>query len=476
MRAAINARMIGFWSRAGTKFLPFADAASIDLPLPRLLRLSLFQVSAGIAFVMINFTLNRVMIVEIGTPASLVAAMVALPLLFAPARALIGHKSDHHKSVLGWKRFPYVLLGSMLQFGGLSIMPFALLLMTGRGVLAGAPLGIGAACLAFLLVGAGMATTQTAGLALATDLAPADKRPRVVALLYVMLLAGMFFSSLVLGHLLSGFTPTKLIQVVQGAAVLTLGINLVAFWKQEARQPSATALDRITPDFTAEWRDFFAPRRTRRLLVALGLGAAGFGMQDILLEPYGGQVLGLSVGATTALSALWSAGMLGGFAVAANALARDVDQHRLAGFGVLIGIGAFALIVMSAPFASVALLCIGAAGIGLGCGMFSVGTLIAAMNLSGSGNSGLALGAWGAVQATAAGIAIFASGGVRDGVGALAMNGRLGPGLVGHATGYSTVWLIEIVLLFATLVAIGPLVRRSIYRSPLEFGLNEHTA
>lgn len=29
------------WSQVGTKFLPFADAASDELPLPRLLRLSL---------------------------------------------------------------------------------------------------------------------------------------------------------------------------------------------------------------------------------------------------------------------------------------------------------------------------------------------------------------------------------------------------------------------------------------------------
>lgn len=469
--AALNERMALKWSRIGTGLLPFADAASDDLPLPRLLRLSLFQVSAGIAFVMINFTLNRVMIVEIGTPASLVAAMVALPLLFAPARALIGHKSDHHRSVLGWKRFPYVLFGSLLQFGGLSIMPFALLLMTGNGVLAGAPLGIGAACLAFLLVGAGMATVQTAGLALATDLSPPDKRPRVVALLYVMLLAGMFLSSLVFGHLLDGFTPTKLIQVVQGAAVVTMVINLVAFWKQEARSPYGTRADRPVPAFGATWRDFLSDRATRRLLVALALGAAGFGMQDILLEPYGGQVLHLSVAATTALSALWSAGMLVGFALAARGLAAAADEYRLAGFGVLIGIAAFALIILSAPLASVPLLCVGAFGIGLGCGLFSVGTLIAAMALSANGNSGLALGAWGAVQATAAGLAIFVSGAIRDGVGHLAMRGTLGTALADHSTGYSTVWLIEIVLLFATLVAIGPLVRRHPAETTLKYKL-----
>ncbi|MBN9990764.1 PucC family protein, partial [Listeria monocytogenes] len=83
-----------FWNRLGTRFLPFADAASPDLPLARLLRLSLFQVSVGMAAVLLTGTLNRVMIVELGMASSAVAAMVSLPLLFAPLRAFIGFKSD----------------------------------------------------------------------------------------------------------------------------------------------------------------------------------------------------------------------------------------------------------------------------------------------------------------------------------------------------------------------------------------------
>jgi MFS transporter, BCD family, chlorophyll transporter len=71
----------------------------------------------------------------------------------------------------------------------------------------------------------------------------------------------------------------------------------------------------------------------------------------------------------------------------------------------------------------------------------------------------LALGAWGAVQATSAGVAIALGGAVRDAVTGLALQGSLGPALVGAATGYGAVYQIEIVLLFATLVAIGPLVR-----------------
>jgi BCD family chlorophyll transporter-like MFS transporter len=76
-----------------------------------------------------------------------------------------------------------------------------------------------------------------------------------------------------------------------------------------------------------------------------------------------------------------------------------------------------------------------------------------------NGESGLALGAWGAAQATCAGLAIALGGAVRDGVASLASHGALGPVLTGAAIGYNFVYSMEIVLLFATLVAIGPLVR-----------------
>ena len=460
--------------QVGSRFLPFADAATTELPLPRLLRLSLFQVSVGLAMVLLNATLNRVMIVELEISATIVAILVALPLLFAPMRALIGHKSDTHRSILGWRRVPYIWAGTMLQFAGLAIMPFALLVMTGdgqSGPLAGQVFG----AVAFLMVGAGVAITQTAGLALANDLAPVDARPRVVSLLYVMLLVGMLISSLVLGRILTDFTETQLVGVIQGTAVVTLVLNVVALWKQEVRQPGRNhATDEENRDFAVRWTDFTAAPGTRRLLTAVALGAAGFGMQDILLEPYGGQVLGLAVGQTTALTALASMGTLIGLSLAAQALALGKDPARRAGYGALVGIFAFALVVFSAPLASVALLCLGTTGIGFGSGLFAVCTLTAAMSLAEVGGSGLALGVWGAVQATAAGVGILLSGAIRDGVGAMAMAGRLGPGLVSPATGYSIVWHIEIFLLFGSLIALGPLARRAGDATPrARFGLTE---
>ena len=448
------------WSRVSTRFLPFADAATVELPLSRLLRLSLFQVSVGMALALLIGTLNRVMIVELHVPAWLVGFMVALPLVFAPFRALIGFKSDHHKSFLGWKRVPYIWFGSMLQFGGLAIMPFALILLSGDS-LQHPIVGQMGAALAFLLVGAGLHTTQTVGLALATDLAPVESQPRVVALMCSMLLVGMALSAVIFGLLLRDFSQLRLIQVIQGSAAVTMILNIIALWKQEARDPARTAHETPTPSFRESWESFSHRSHAKRRLTALGLGTVAFSMQDILLEPFGGEVLKLPVASTTALTAALALGGLAGFVIAARALVRGVDPYRMAAYGAVVGIAAFSAVILSAPMGSTFLFALGVAGIGFGSGLFGHCTLTAAMSLAPKGQIGLALGVWGAVQATAAGGAIAISGLLRDGIAHLAASGALGEALAGPATGYTVVYHLELGLLFATLVAIGPLVRNS---------------
>ncbi len=449
-------------TRLSIRALPFADAASDELPLGQLLRLSLFQVSVGMATVMMLGTLNRVMIVELGVPAFLVAIMVALPVLSAPFRALLGFRSDTHRSALGWKRVPYIWFGSLWQFGGLAVMPFALIVLSGDQTLGPAWAGEALAGLAFLMTGVGVHMTQTAGLALASDRANEATRPRVVALLYVMNLLGMAVSAVVLGALLADFSNLRLIQVVQGAAVVTLLLNLIALWKQEHLQPMSTA-ERAEPRprFKDAWSDLSRGGDAGRLLAVVALGSMAFSMQDVLLEPYGGQVLGLTVSRTTLLTALWSLGAIAGFAVAARWLAAGIVPYRMAARGLLAGVVAFACVIVAGPMQSVPFFFLGAGMIGFGGGLFAVATLTAAMTLpvEGTAGRGLALGAWGAAQATAAGIGIALSGSIRDAVNEVALSGRLGEALTGIGTGYAVVYHLEIGLLFVTLVALGPLVR-----------------
>jgi BCD family chlorophyll transporter-like MFS transporter len=461
------------WTQVPARFLPFADAASPDLPLPRLVRLALFQVSVGLATALMVGTLNRVMIVELGVGAWLVSLMVALPLVAAPFRALIGFRSDVHKSFLGWKRVPFIWFGTLAMFGGLAIMPFALILLTGTTAVQ-LWAGHTAAALAFVLAGAGLQTTQTAGLALASDLAPAETRPRVVALLYVMLLAGMVGASVLFGVLLADYSHTRLVQVVQGSAVACVVLNALALWKQEPRNSVRAKAEAAAPreSFSTHWQRFASQGRVKRFLLAVGLGTAAFNMQDIILEPYGGEILQLGVSATTQLTALMAGGALIAFALAARTLSRGGDPLRVAAVGVLFGLVGFSAVIFAEPFGAPNLFRAGAALIGFGGGLFAVGTLSAAMDLEGHGDTnglaaqeyepmhGLVLGAWGAVQATCAGVAIALGGALRDVVSHAATAGWLGEALQSPATGYAAVYHLELALLFATLIVLGPLVQR----------------
>jgi BCD family chlorophyll transporter-like MFS transporter len=417
-----------------------------------LLRLSLFQISVGMALVLLVGTLNRVMIVELGVSTSLVAVMVAMPLLFAPFRALVGFRSDHHRSQLGWRRVPYIWMGTLLQFGGFSIMPFALLVLAGLGQSQQAPIWVGqmASAIAFLLVGAGLHTTQTAGLALATDLTAPEKQANVVGFMYVMMLLGMLGSALLFGDLLTEFSPGRLVQVVQAAALITLVLNTVAMWKQESRSRLRRPGQGEDPSFLQAWQLFTQDAEAVRRLWVVALGTLAFSMEDVLLEPYGGEILRLSVASTTQLTATLAFGGLVGFASASRWLSRGADPFRMAALGCLVGLPAFVLIILAAslpePWWCFSL---GTGLIGLGAGLFAHGTLTATMNRAQSNQAGLAMGAWGAAQATAAGLAMALGGILRDLVASIST----------AWTGYCFVYSIEWVLLLITLWAMRPLLR-----------------
>ena len=176
--------------------LPFADAASDELPLGQLLRLSLFQVSVGMAAVMLLGTLNRVMIVELSRAGDdrrgddrAAGADRAVPrACWASGRTPIAR-------AIGWKRVPYLWFGSLWQMGGLAIMPFALLVLGGRPGPRD-PLrrrGSGGAGLPDDRPGHAYDADRRSGAGL--DRATDETRPRVVALLYVMFLVGMGVSA-----------------------------------------------------------------------------------------------------------------------------------------------------------------------------------------------------------------------------------------------------------------------------------------
>jgi len=262
----------------------------------------------------------------------------------------------------------------------------------------------------------------------------------------------------VFGDFLSEYSPGRLIQVIQAAAIMTLVLNVAAIWKQEARSRSRKPRPGDASEqasFAAAWGGFSTGGHTTRRLWAIALGTMAFTMEDVLLEPYGGEILGLSVSSTTYLTATLALGGLIGFAWASRVLGRGADPYRMASAGVLVGVPAFICVIVAAPLQAPPVFVLGTFLIGLGGGLFGHGTLTATMRAAPPGQAGLALGAWGAAQATAGGLAMALGGLLRD-VIALPW---------GALAGYEAVYAIELLLLLATLFVMRPMLSRRVSTS-----------
>jgi len=68
-------------------------------------------------------------------------------------------------------------------------------------------------------------------------------------------------------------------------------------------------------------------------------------MADVLLEPFGGQALAMSVAGTTKLTAVMALGGLVGFGVASRVLGQGGCPSTVANYGAALGIPAFAAII-----------------------------------------------------------------------------------------------------------------------------------
>ena len=202
---------------AATGAQGLARCPARQLPLPRLLRLSLFQVSVGMALALLISALGRFAVIGTGVlPSWLIPLAIALPLFILPLRTVLCSHYYARGSDDAWQRVPYILAGTLLQFMGLAVMPFGLGLLS---VTSATPALIGQAStlFAFILVAGGLHMVQAFGFRLATDLAPEDAHPRVVIVWFAMLLAGLAVSFLAFAALLANASGFALIQVIQSA-------------------------------------------------------------------------------------------------------------------------------------------------------------------------------------------------------------------------------------------------------------------
>jgi len=429
------------------------------------LRLGLFQLGMGIALAPITGTLNRVLIGDMRIPAVVVASLMAIHYFVSPVRAVFGYKSDQHRAQGRW-RTPYVVLGAVMTYGGLATAPFSLLLLG-----ADSPIPFEAALLAcfaiFLAYGIGVNIVETTYLALVSDITPPHDRGKVLAVLWMMLVLGTIVSSIVVGAMLQTYSPMLLIQIMQGSAVIYVVLTAVALLGRERLREDGTLVSytddiRVRLTLVQQLQVLWRQQALRALFIVLFGGTLALATHDVLLEPYGGQVLGMSVAATTQLTALWGVAMVVGIAAAGLLLWRGRSAIGLIIGGCVVGALGFLVVTVAGGAMEVNLFRGGVMLIGAGRGTFIVGSVALIMALADREHAGLFLGLWGVTQALAQGIGTVGGGLARD-------VAQMQTGSV--LLGYTVVYAASFVVLLLTLILIaafrlGRQIQAGAVRSP----------
>ena len=418
----------------------------------RVLRLGLFQFGMGLTLAPITGTLNRVLIDGLRIPAVLVGLLIAIHYFVSPVRALIGFKSDQSRARGRW-RTPYIVLGAILTFGGLNTAGFSLVLLGGKGMLPFIPALI-ICLLIFLAYGIGVNIVETAYLALVSDLTPPKERGRVLAVLWMMLVLGTIVSSILLGGLLVNYSDEKLISILQTSALLFLVFTVASLWRQERLRSDGRVVGyhaeeiRVRMSLGQSVTLLLRQPILRRLFAILFLGTAAFASHDVLLEPYGGQVLKLSVSDTTRLTSLWGLAMLVAIPAAGWLLWRGFSPVLPILMGCAVGALGFLVISIASDAALATAFRSGVWLMGMGRGLFIVGSVALVMALTDREHAGLFFGLWGVMQSLAQGVGVVGGGLVRD-----IAEARTGNVVVGYTAvyGIALLSLIAALLLLVTL-------------------------
>ncbi len=430
-RSPAEASVLGESGRLST-----GDTGPTVFSLRRALKLGTFHIGSSAADLLVSAIWNRVMIVELGIAAWPVSLLSALRYLLAPLSLWAGHRSDA-RPLLGTRRSAYIWLGRGLMLVALPLLPWSTVLLAGEP---GSAAGWTLALLSFSAFGIGTLLSGPAFLALVHDSAPYERRGQAVGVVQFMLVASFAFLPLLYGRLMPDYEPMAYLRLVLIGMSVAAILWFTSVWREE--RPTSGAADTQPGSLSSVLRNIWSSRSTRRYALFLAASALFAFMQDAVLEPFGGDVFGLTVGETTRFNAYWGGGVLLGM-LGALWITRRRDPDEQVGTTAW-GLGWMALPLLGLGAAS-ALASLGwvrplLLAFGLGFGVFTVGGVSLLMAMSREQHAGSYLALWSAIQLVSRGAGIALGGALRD--LSLSLTG-------GFASAYALVFSVEAIGLLA---------------------------
>jgi len=373
-------------------------------------RLGLVQACMGAVVVVTTSTLNRIMVVELALPALLPGVLVALHYLVQMVRPRMGFGADQ-----GSRCTPWMLGGVIvLAVGGL-LASIATVLMQGTF-----GLGLTLCVLAFSMIGLGVSACGTSLLVLMAKRVPDGKRAPAATLVWMMMIFGFAMTAVTVGKLIAPYSPEQLIRVTAGLALLVVAIAALSLWGLEGKPTTADegavvsvyASERSASKFKETLLQVWREPQARTFTIFVFLSMLAYSAQDLILEPFAGDVFGMTPGQTTQLAGFQHGAVLAGMLWVAL-VGWDRVKGRLGSvqswmvWGCLLSAVAMVGLAMAGMQGHSWPLKANIVLLGIANGAFSISAIATMMRLSTQGqqgHEGTRMGLWGAAQAIAFGL------------------------------------------------------------------------
>lgn len=404
-----------------------------------IIRLAGYPLGYGLTGALVGGVLNRIMVAELGFSIALVGLLFAMPQLVSPLRVWLGYRSDGFP-LWGRRREPYMLLGTLVGACGV-VLAVMLAVNNAAGDLL-LTLGV---MLAFVLYGIGRNLAHNSYEALLAERFTGDARPRAMTLFEVVTLLGSVMGAGALGAALRNFDPARLTTIALVTMLVVLTLTVLAALGQEATlKVSSAAINtaRALPFRQALRELVLADPQVRTFFTLILFAFIGTLAQDVLLEPFGGLVLGMSPSATTRLTAFWGVGVLTAMLLCGLLLLRFLPFLTVLRIGLVASAFAFGSVIFVGLTGRADLFRALVFVMGFGTGIAGAGMLTGLAHFTTTVRAGMLMGVWGMANLLGR-----ASGSIIGGVVVQTLQWATGSTLLG----YTTVFAIEVIMLIVAL-------------------------
>ena len=397
-----------------------------NLSVLRNLKIALFHLGSGMADVLTTGVWNRIMISDLGFSATPIGLLVSLRYFLAPLGIWAGRVSDT-RSIGGFRRLFWIWLGRGLMVLSTLMLGFVTAQLLGN-IGDATPLQWLLLGIALLIFSFGNAISGSTFLALIYDRSTEEQRGRAVGIVWTFLLLGFTVGGIVFGLMLPsnegdgvGFTPADVTTLFFAAAAIFTVLWFFSLIGEEKRKMYRSSEDTgyegehntsFRRDLSLVWRN----RAMRYFLLFLVLSMFYAFSQDLILEPFAGDVFGMEARVTNRFAAYWGSMAIIGSVLCIFALRRFrwVTHTSLSSVGVIFLLASFAVFGISAVLLIRPLVTVGLILLGIGLGLWNIGTLGLMMDMSPSSRAGTFLGFWTLCVTLARGAGVASGGIVRD--------------------------------------------------------------